>query len=109
MYNLYLDFGHKNKKIIILKDDEKQLDQLVFTDDNSISAVETILKRNKLTIDNIKFSDFNQNAKSFTGARLSSAISNVINLANGKLTNYLDIKLPIYSAEPNLTFSSKNS
>ena len=109
MYNLYFDFGNKDKKIIILKNSEKKVDEISFSDDNSIGAVDKILKRNNLNIDDIESADFKQDSDSFTGARLSSAIVNVINLARGNIKEYSDIKLPKYSSSPHLTFSPKNT
>ena len=108
MYSLYFDFSEKLNKIVILKKAGQQIDEFIFSDDNTVGAVDKVLKRNNLSIDNIDSADFKEDGSSFTGARISSAITNVINLSKGKLQNYNDIKLPKYSSEPNLTWSSKN-
>lgn len=108
MYNLYFDFSEKLNKVVILKKDDKQIDEIIFSDDNTVGAVDKILKRNNINIDDLESADFKEDGSSFTGARISSAITNVINLSKGKLKNYNDIKLPRYSGEPNLTWSSKN-
>ncbi len=108
MYSLYFDFSEKLKKIVTLKKADKKVDEIIFSDDNTVGVVDRFLKRNKVNIEDIESADFKEDGSSFTGARISSAITNVINLSKGKLQNYNSIKLPKYSSEPNLTWSSKN-
>jgi len=105
---LYFDFSDKDKKRIILKQDGGNLDEILFNDDNTIGSIQSLLTNNNLTIDDISSSDFNENGESFTGLRISSAISNTINLFKGIVTKDSDIKLPKYSSEAHITWSDKN-
>jgi len=109
MYTLYLDFNAKKEKKIILKNCNKKLGEVIFSDDDSVGAIENLLKKHNLSIDDIKFCDFRKDVISFTGARIASAISNTINFCKGNLNDYSDIKLPKYSGEAHLTWSSKNT
>jgi len=109
MFSLYFNFSDKDTKIVTLKEQDKVIDKIVFSDDGSIEAIDNILKNNNLDITDIKFADFNQEGESFTGTRLASAISNTINLFLGNTKEYLDIKLPKYKSAPHLTWSEKNT
>jgi len=109
MYTLYLDFNAKKEKKIVLKNCNKKIGEVIFSDDNSIGAIENLLKKHKLTIDDIEFCDFKEDVISFTGARIASSISNTINFYKGNVRKYSDIKLPKYSGEAHLTWSSKNT
>ena len=107
-YKLYFDFSNKDEKKVALFEAEAKKDELVFNDDNTIGTIKTLLKQNNISINDITSSDFNEKGESFTGLRISSAISNTVNLFKGVVTKDSDVKLPKYSSEAHITWSDKN-
>jgi len=99
MYKIYIDTTQRYEKRISIQKDNVEIDTLA-GDIDVISSIEGILKKNKLTLQDIDFFDANPGPGSFTGIKIGITISNVLNWILGKNKPLIR---PEYGREPNIS------
>ena len=87
---LYLDTSQAKKVKVELIDKNKIVDSL--TTDSPLDAIEKILKKNNLKVEDIEDIDFHKGPGSFTGLRVGAAVANTLNWALGRKFRSSEIK-----------------
>jgi len=79
---IYLDTAVAKKAKAELIEKDRAVDFIV--SDSPIEAIDKLLKKNKLAIEEIENFDFNSGPGSFTGLRVGAAVVNTLNWALGR-------------------------
>jgi tRNA A37 threonylcarbamoyladenosine modification protein TsaB len=96
---LYLDTSERNNHSVKLTGDGVE-DEIAGAEDVFV-AMDQILKRNNLSIDDVEEIDYNRGPGSFVGLRISAAVANAFNWAVGG-KDIEDLEYPNYGGEPNI-------
>lgn len=105
MYKIFIDATERYNKIVKLIKVVKDKERVVASKEGDLDIVSTIsqlLKDKKLESKDIGIVESNPGPGSFTGLKISSTISNVLNWAlKRKKSN--ELGYPNYGREPNIT------
>lgn len=130
MYEVYLDTTDRYNRLVQLKKDGQIIDEIKVTTkkgddskqpnhydtalyhsrakDDILSAIDFILKRNNLKLEQIEKIKANPGPGSFTGIRVGLSIANALNYALGHIKNFKqDLQTPQYGGEPHVTIKKK--
>lgn len=106
MYRIYLDLSKRHDHVVVLIKDGIEIDRVMGDFDGFEMLLEVCIKHS-VPINEIESIDYFAGPGSFTGLKISAAISNIFNWARG--TKITELKYPLYGREPNITMSDKNS
>lgn len=99
---LEIDSSTRYQKKVILKDGDKLVKQIETAGDILV-AVKKLLTDENLQLTDIERVTTTPSGPSFTGLRIGAAISNSLNFATGKLSDFKGLNDPTYSSPPNIT------
>lgn len=97
---IYLDTRERDKKIVKWLDGQMVKDEVV-TSGDVLTAIQELLTRNHLTIQQINHFVIHPGPGSFTGLRVGAAIANTFNFSKGLPLK--DLIIPQYGEEPKIT------
>lgn len=99
MHKIFIDSSDRYEKKVTLHRDEDLLAEKS-GDLDIVVAIKDLLQENNVDIDDVEF-DYNQGPGSFTGLKIGSTVSNVLNWALKKKV-LKELKYPEYGSEPNI-------
>lgn len=99
MHKIFIDATDRHEKRVTLYEGKKILGEKS-GDIDIVESIQELLKEKNLNILKVLF-DFNEGPGSFTGLKISSTVSNVLNWSSGK-AKISNLKYPVYGAEPNI-------
>lgn len=100
MYKIYIDTTKRYEKEVVLLKDGTTIDALE-GDIDTVSSIQKVLERNKLTLQDISEIEPNPGPGSFTGIKIGITIANVLNWVTGKKTT-TELAKPKYGKMPNI-------
>lgn len=101
MYKIHIDTTVRFKHIVRLIKDATVVDE-VLGDIDVATEISNILKKNKLTPNDISLYDANPGPGSFMGIKVGITVANVLNYILGKC-QISQLQRPEYGREPNIT------
>lgn len=99
MYKIYIDSSDRYEKRITLFEENKVINEKK-GDLDIVIAIRDMLKEQKIELTDVEF-DYNQGPGSFTGLKIGSTVSNVLNWALLKKA-LRELKYPEYGSKPNI-------
>lgn len=105
LYKIYLDASKRREKKVSLVELEGDQENVVAEkkgDIDLVSAIDELLKENKLKLSDINEVVPNKGPGSFTGLKIAVTIANVLNWALGRKT-IKELDVPDYGRGPNIT------
>lgn len=100
-YKIYIDTTKREQNKLIFYQDGKIVELVEGVLDVAFE-IRKLLKKHGVEISEVFF-DYNQGpGDSFTGLKVACVVTNVLNLANNKISS-LQVKLPNYGKEPNIS------
>lgn len=100
MMRIFVDTRERDKKIVKWLDGQMVKDEIV-TSGDVLAAIQILLTRNHLTIQQINHFVIHPGPGSFTGLRVGAAIANAFNFSKGIPME--EIIVPQYGEEPKIT------
>jgi len=102
MFKIYIDSSKRYEKSVVLKNSDGIVVDGISGDIDIVESIKKLLGRNKLELSEVEFDFFEGPGDSFTGLKVGSVISNLLNWSNGKIDSTKP-KLPNYGREPNIS------
>lgn len=99
-YKIYIDSSKRSDKSVALFDEDNKVISKLEGDIDIIEAIKSLLNKNNIKVSEVFFDFFEGPADSFTGLKVGSVISNVLNWANSQNSKP---KYPTYGREPNIS------
>ncbi len=99
MYKIFIDSSDRYEKKVSLFFNDSLVSEKT-GDLDIVIAIKELINEQKIDINDIEF-DYNQGPGSFTGLKIGSTVSNVMNWALKKKI-LKELKYPKYGSEPNI-------